>query len=165
MSTTYYIRKKLSKDEKKEIKKCIDKDLYDDVERIICGSFEKREIGHRAGGWKFSWYPFNIYLYDLTRKGIEDLIYREDIIVYNEYGEVEDKKEFLDMAFNWDVDGWDSNSYREEHPNETHWWSMADRQYKCTKHLMLLGHNVKPVFKNIYQTDFENDGLRWTILE
>lgn len=164
MSTTYYVRKKLSKEEKKEIKKYIDKDLYDDVERLMCESCEKREIGHRAGGWKFSWYPFNPYLKDLTRKGIEDLIYREDIIVYNEYGGVEDKKEFLDMAFNWDVDGCDSNAYHDEHPNETH-WSMLDRQNRCCSTLKMFGHTVKPVFKNIYQTDFENDGLRWTILE
>ena len=164
MSTTYYIRKKLSKEEKKEIKKYIDKDLYEDAERMMQESCEKREIGHRAGGWKFSWYPFNIYLKDLTRKGIEDLIYREDIIVYNEYGEVEDKKKFLDMAFNWYVDGWDSNAYQDEHPNETR-WSMLDRQNRCTQQLKMSGHTVKPVFKNMYQTDFENDGLRWTILE
>ena len=164
MSTTYYIRKKLSKEEKKEIKKYIDKDLYDEVERMMQESCEKREIGHRAGGWKFSWYPFNIYLKDLTRKGIEDLIHREDIIVYNEYGEIEDKKKFLDMAFNWDVDGWDSNSYREEHPNEMH-CQMSERQDNCLRALKLYGHTMKPVFKNMYQTDFENDGLRWTILE
>ena len=164
MSTTYYIRKKLSKEEKKEIKKYIDKDLYDDAERIMCESYERREIGHRAGGWQFSWYPFNIYLKDLTRKGIEDLIYREDIIVYNEYGEIEDKKKFLEMAFNWDVDGWDSNSYREEHPNETR-WSMQERQNICKHTLELLGRKTKPVFDSIYQTDFKNDGLRWTILK
>ena len=164
MSTTYYVRKKLSKEDKKEIKKYIDKDLYEDAERLMYECCEKREIGHRAGGWKFSWYPFNIYLKDLTRKGIEDLIYREDIIVYNEYGEVEDKKEFLDMAFSWCVNGLDSNSYRKEHPNETR-WSMLDRQHRCTQQLKTLGHKVKPVFKSMYQTDFENDGLRWTILE
>lgn len=164
MSTTYYIRKKLSKEEKKEVKKYIDEDLYDDAERMMQESCEKREIGHRAGGWKFSWYPFNPYLKDLTRKSIEDLTYREDIIVYNEYGEIEDKKEFLGMAFNWYVDGWDSNKYRKEHPNETH-WSMLERQEWCINTLKMYGHTVIPKFNSVYQTDFENDGLRWTILE
>lgn len=164
MSTTYYIRKKLSKEEKNTVKKYIDEDLYDDAERMMHESCGRQEIGHRAGGWKFSWYPFNPYLKDLTRKGIEDLTCRDDIIVYNEYGEIEDKKEFLEMAFNWDVNGWDSNKYREEHPNETH-WSMADRQSRATSLLKNYGYTVKPVFSSIYQTDFENDGLRWTILE
>ena len=87
----------------------------------------KLHIGKCSSGWKFQWCPNIIkkdvsymeddeyitkyeyeYRYPLTKQGLTEFIMRDDIVVVDEYDEVQDKQEFLDMAFNWDVDGWDS---------------------------------------------------------
>lgn len=77
-------------------------------------------LGKRSAGRKFLWnsnirekvvewsedyaplkYDYE-YLYPLTHEGITNFIMREGVIIVNEYEEVQDKKKFLDMAFNWD---------------------------------------------------------------
>jgi hypothetical protein len=84
-------------------------------------------LGKRSGGWKFLWNPniilirnghmerytddkgmkhseyvqdpdTAIYLYPLSKKGIKEFIDREDVVVYDEYGEKQDKEKFWKMA-------------------------------------------------------------------
>lgn len=98
-------------------------------------------LGNRAAGWKFLW-NCNIrekvvgwskegipseyrheYIYPLTHEGITHFVMREDVIIVNEYEEVQDKKGFLDMAFSWDgIDGeeyYDMNPRIKAHFNDT----------------------------------------------
>ena len=72
-------------------------------------------LGKRSGGWKFLWNP-NVYihrnghmennryvpepstlfyLYPLTKEGIYNFIMQENIEVYDEYGEKQDKETFF----------------------------------------------------------------------
>ena len=76
-------------------------------------------LGKRSGGWKFLWNPnvyvvrnghsewtetpggkssrwipepdTPLYLYPLTKEGIKAFIDREDVVIYDEYGEEQDK--------------------------------------------------------------------------
>ena len=98
-------------------------------------------LGKRSCGWKFLWNPNVIkyhdgyldpntkdyidvikydYVYPLTKKGIIEFVTREDVIIYNEYNERQDPKEFLDMAFSWgEPDGWTGKTYEEDPKNES----------------------------------------------
>ena len=79
---------------------------------------------------------------------------RDDIVVIDEYDEIQDKKEFLEMAFNWEPDGWDSLEYNDEYPYKYH--NSFHKEQEMYKELGYM-------FYTRYQTDFFNDGLRWTI--
>ena len=141
-------------------------------------------LGKRSGGWKFLWNPNTIkycdgyidqetrefvpvYKYDqvylLTKQGITDFVMRDDVIIYDEYGEQEDPKEFLEMAFSWgEPDGYNGKTYEETHKGETgyrnYYWS---EKYQRTMHTkddemwLDLGYNVE-------YYDFESDGLRFS---
>lgn len=143
-------------------------------------------LGKRSGGWKFLWNP-NIYqirnghsiwidngdgsksskwvvepdtayyVYPLTKKGIKDFVDREDIEIYDEYGEKQDKDEFFKEAIEWTTwnghEAWDSDSYNKEHPKE--------RKFSCeneyTDFLESLGYKLSE-----YKSDFYSDGLRFS---
>ena len=152
-------------------------------------------LGKRSGGWKFLWNP-NIYiirhghceweeiepghkvskwiedpdtfyyLYPLTKEGIKKFIDREDIKIFDEYGEEQNKEEFFEMAINWttwkDKDGnvteaWDGETYYEwelkENPNR--------KIYKCHGEYidMLIKDGFVP--NGISNSDFYSDGLRF----
>ena len=79
-------------------------------------------LGKRSAGWKFLWNP-NVtkyydgyidpetkeyvsvvkydYVYPLTKQGITEFVMREDVVITDEYGDQQDPKEFLEMAFSW----------------------------------------------------------------
>lgn len=139
-------------------------------------------LGKRSGGWKFLWNP-NIhirckyeqedgryifcgyeghYLYPLTKEGIKAFIDREDVVIYDEYGEKQDKAEFYEMAINWntwkdkegkEVPAYDSASYHKDYPGE--------RIYPCYNELVkyLIQEGVEFISKG--RSDFYSDGLRF----
>ena len=143
-------------------------DEYDQTE-----DWGKLHIGKRSCGWKFQWCPNIIkknvsymkddeyvskyeyeYRYPLTKQGLTDFIMQDDIVVIDEYDEIQDKKEFLEMAFNWEPNGWDSLKYNAKYPDKYHYsFSKEQEIYKELGYMFCTG----------YQTDFFNDGLRWTI--
>ena len=90
--------------------------------------------------------------YPLTKQGITDYIMRDDIVVINEYGEVQDKEEFLDMAFNWFPDGLDSST-----SGSNNYWCFTKEQEPFKE----LGFT----FSNDFQSDFISDGLRFSIFD
>ena len=140
-------------------------------------------LGKRSCGWKFLWNPNIIrycdgyidsetkefvpvwkydQVYPLTKQGITDFVMRDDVIIYDEYGEQEDPMEFLQMAFSWgQEDGYTSktyedsqerSSYRSYYWSEKHQrglWSEKDEMW------LDLGYNVE-------YYDFEADGLRFS---
>ena len=142
-------------------------------------------LGKRSAGWRFLWNP-NIYMirqghtewteheggrsghwvqepstayyvYPLTRKGIKAFIDREDIEIYDEYGDKQDKEEFWKEALGWSAwnghEAWDADSYDKEHPNEKHFsW---ENEY--TDFLESLGYKLSK-----YKSDFYSDGLRFS---
>jgi hypothetical protein len=135
-------------------------------------------LGKRSGGWKFLWDP-NVYvirnghledssggrkwvydsntayyLYPLTKEGVKAFIGREDVVIYDEYGDKQDKEEFFQMALDWyKKDGYDGDSYVKAHPNE--------RKLICSTELTdLLEQEGYKLSK--FKHDFYSDGLRFS---
>lgn len=134
-------------------------------------------LGKRSGGWKFLWNPnvyytanihfedkngtrelvndgYNIYkIYDLTKASIKAFIDREDVEVYDEYDEKQDKEEFWEMALSWGGDnGLDSDAYAREYnerssydTDNSHFFEIQGYKLGKTKH------------------DFYSDGLRFSV--
>jgi hypothetical protein len=49
--------------------------------------------------------------------------------VIDEYGEEISPDEFLEMAYNWCVDGWDNQKYDEENPSHRISWIDKSKYY------------------------------------
>ena len=140
-------------------------------------------IGKRSAGWKFLWNP-NWYeyddgtydvknkkwipnpkikkWYDLTRESIYKFLRREDVRIFNEYGEEIAADDFIKDIEEWDstpwVDGsekYDGESY-EEHERNNGSYSQYDRYGdEREKKWKKLGFN--PTCYNFY-----SDGLRFS---
>lgn len=154
-------------------------DIDYNTDKIIGGEVH---LGKRSGGWKFLWNP-NIYtrrkykkeddrlihcgyvgnyLYPLTKEGIKSFIDREDVVIYDEYGEKQDKEEFFEMAINWttwknkdgkEIPAYDSESYYKECP--------TGGIYPCDNELVkyLMQEGFEFISKD--RSDFYSDGLRF----
>lgn len=146
-------------------------------------------LGKRSSGWKFLWNPnwykrlkghsevieeepnvkryhwvddgFDVVkYYDLTKESIKQFIDKEDIVIYDEYGEKQDKEEFFKMAIEWgynkDDEGWDGESYEkwEQQQNPSYRPHIYKTEY--AKFIEECGFKL-----NEYNTDFYSDGLRF----
>ena len=135
-------------------------------------------LGKRSSGWKFLWNPnvfvirnghledsngtrryvpdpdTPLYTYPLTKKGLKSFIDREDVLIYDEYGELQDKEEFWKMALEWgyekDDEGLDAASYEEKHTS-----------YPVTGDLTDLLKKEGYKFTTYTNSDFYSDGLRF----
>lgn len=133
-------------------------------------------LGKRAGGWKFLWNPnvfvvrhghaekdstgshykwieepsTPLYLYPLTKKGLHDFIFREDVLIYDEYEELQDKEKFWQMALK--KEGWDTVDYERENPRHI---------YPVTGELTDLLKAEGYQFTSRSNSDFYSDGLRF----
>lgn len=142
-------------------------------------------LGKRSCGWKFLWNPNVIkyhdgyidsetkeyvsvvkydYIYPLTKQGITEFVMRKDVIIYDEYGEQQDSKEFLEMAFSWgEPDGWTGKSYEEDPKSglssyRNYYWSEKYQRSMHSKEDEMwfdLGYIAE-------YYDFEADGLRFS---
>ena len=145
-------------------------------ERYIIGGVV--HLGKRSSGWKFLWNPnvfvirnghledsngtrryvpdpdTPLYTYPLTKKGLKSFIDREDVLIYDEYDELQDKEEFWKMALEWgyekDEEGWDAASYEEKHTS-----------YPVTGELTDLLKKEGYKFTTYTNSDFYSDGLRF----
>jgi len=144
-------------------------------------------LGKRAGGWKFLWDPnvfvvrhghaekdstgshykwieepsTPLYLYPLTKKGLHDFIFRKDVLVYDEYDELQDKEEFWQMALEWgydkDNEGWDAVSYEAYERKQNNYY----REYPITGELTDFLKSEGYEFTSCTNSDFYSDGLRF----
>ena len=135
MGTNYYARIIPSEKDKQKLIDAINNDKFDVIEGIALEMYGVRSeytgkgsvihLGRRSGGWKFLWNPNVIkvwdsdaceyahnYVYPLTKEGIINFVMREDVIITDEYDEIQNPKEFLEMAFNWYKDGLDGKEYQ-----------------------------------------------------
>ena len=143
-------------------------------------------LGKRSCGWKFLWNP-NVfverhghskdtpsgtrawvdepstakYIYPLTKKGIKDFIDREDVLIYDEYNELQDKEEFWKMALEWGNDrengGWDAASYEKWEKEQGNKHNL----YPVTGELTDLLRREGYEFTSSSNSDFYSDGLRF----
>ena len=158
-------------------------DISKDYNQNITGGIV--HLGKRAGGWKFLWDPnvFVIrhghvedkngqrgwveepntgkYLYPLTKQGLHDFIFREDILIYDEYHELQDKEEFWQMALSWgygkDKEGWDAASYEAYERERNNYY----REYPITGELTDFLKSEGYGFTSWTNSDFYSDGLRF----
>lgn len=147
-------------------------------------------LGKRSGGWKFLWNP-NIflirnghsekeiieeghnryhwveepnsayYVYPLTKKGIKEFIDKEDIEIYDEYNEKQDKDEFFKEALEWTTwkgeEAFDSKSYAEWEQSQGHYPFISTKDTEYIRLLTEEGFNVEWPYN-----DFYSDGLRFS---
>lgn len=156
-------------------------DMYDNITYYEAISGGNIHLGKRSGGWKFLWNP-NVYihrnghiennryvpepstlfyLYPLTKEGIYNFIMQDNIEVYDEYGEKQDKETFYKEAIEWTTwrgeEAWDSKSYYEYERKENPLY----REYKCQSELITLLQDNGVSFISESQSDFYSDGLRF----
>ena len=142
-------------------------------------------LGKRSCGWKFLWDP-NLFMvghghyedvhgqrryvadpdtvesvYPLTKEGIKGFIDRDDVLVYDEYGELQDKEEFWKMALTWgykeEDKGWDAGSYEKEMKQHNPRFNTYHVSGSLVEYLMSQGYK----FTSCSNSDFYNDGLRF----
>jgi len=135
-------------------------------------------LGKRSCGWKFLWNPnvfvirnghlednngirryvpdpdTPLYTYPLTKKGLKSFIDKGDVLIYDEYNELQDKEIFWDMALKWgyekDNEGWDAASYDRKRTS-----------YPVTGELTDLLKREGYKFTSYTNSDFYSDGLRF----
>ena len=158
---------------------------YDYADEMFNGGYV--HLGKRSYGWKFLWNPnifikrngHNvkiehkdgtiekswkidpselIYFYPLTKEGIKAFIDRDDVIILDEYDELQNKEEFWNMAFNWGYEkddiGYDAGTYEEKYPEE--------KKYVCDSELIKLLEKEGYKFSSVTKSDFYSDGLRFS---
>lgn len=138
-------------------------------------------LGKRSGGWKFlwnpNWYkiidghveieskengvinshfvvddPYKVFkYYDLTKDSLKRFIDRDDVEIYNEYDEKQNKEEFWNMALSWGKnDGWDCETYYNE--------NKISHPLNCSNdYTKFLEHHGFVLNKS--KVDFYSDGL------
>ena len=153
----------------------------------------KVHLGKRSAGWKFLWNP-NLFIkvkghleknevengheryrwikdgeecvkvYDLTKKAIKEFIDREDVEIYDEYGEKQDKEDFFNMAITWGYGendkGWDGETYGDDPINDEIRSANKYGIYNKTSFATFIencGYKL-----NKYYSDFYSDGMRFS---
>ena len=193
MGTNYYARILPKKEDRLKLINLIVNDKSDEIIELASELYGRRDeytrkgnvihLGKRSCGWKFLWNPNVIrypdgyldenkewvlvykydYVYPLTKQGITDFVMREDVIITDEYGERQDPKEFLEMAFSWgEPDGWTSKTYEEDPRSgpssyRNYYWSEKYQRGMHSKDDEMwfdLGYIVE-------YYNFEADGLRF----
>lgn len=193
MGTNFYARIIPKEDEKNELINKIVNNQFDEIVDLASELYGERNqytrkgnlihLGKRSCGWKFLWNPNVIrysdwylddnkeyvyvykydYIYPLNKQGITEFVTREDVIITDEYGEQQDPKEFLEMAFSWgEPDGYTGKTYEESHKEDScyrnYYWSDKYQRRMHTKDDEMwfdLGYIVE-------YYDFEADGLRFS---
>lgn len=154
---------------------------YQEIKDLVSELYDERtpfnlngrviHLGKSSFGWKFLWNPNIVEIpkyayvngefvvmppvydkvYELTKESIREFVMHPENILVDEYGDIQDKEEFLEWAFN--KEGLDSESYAEKYNNESR-YPETERQ-KMWKDLGF-------TFNSIYQHDFYSDGLRFS---
>ena len=142
------------------------------TEKVIGGVVH---LGKHSYGWKFLWNPNifvirnghmedvngtrkyvrdtdkAIYTYPLTKKGLRDFIFRDDVRVYDECDNEQDKEWFWGMATT-DNGGWDTDGYEKE---------IGKSCYPVTGDLVDMLKREGYKFTSPSCCDFYSDGLRF----
>lgn len=117
MGTNFYLRKKLSAQEKELAKQYIDKDKHDELKQLIP---EDIHIGKRSGGWKFLWDAHFFEYFEPTKESLLDWLHSGQII--DEYGEEFTFEQFWNDEISGFLDkGYDLESYYEANPEDRYW--------------------------------------------
>lgn len=158
-------------------------DITQDYNQSITGGVV--HLGKRSSGWKFLWNPnvFIIrhshledkngqrrwvedsntgkYIYPLTKQGLHDFIFRDDVLIYDKYHELQDKEEFWKMALSCGYEkedkGWDAASYEDYERKNNCNLTPCPVTGELTDLLKAEGYK----FTSSTNSDFYSDGLRF----
>ena len=181
MGTNYYAKIIPKEDKKQELINAIVKDDFDKVIELSNELYGSRNewdgkggivhLGKNSYGWSFLWNP-NVqyycdgyldenkqyvpvwkhkFTYPLTKQGITDFVMQENVYIIDEYGEVQDKQEFLNWSFT--KKGLSHREYYNDPKNNDHYIYYDDKQ--TMEKWMSLGYNPE-------YGEFFNDGLRFS---
>lgn len=181
MGTNYYARIIPREEDKQKLKNAIDNNDYNTIESMVAEMYSTlSEDSHKGGeihlgksscGWKFLWnsniheycdgyYDENNhfipvyktwYPYEHTRVGITNFVLRKDVEIYDEYGELQDKDEFLRYAIN--KEGIDCKDYYTDPKYKSTYWG-CDNEESLRKFKSL---GFYPEYGEFY-----SDGLRFS---
>ena len=113
MGTNFYLRRKLSQDEKQYIINCINNDDWAEVRGCLP---EDVHIGKRSGGWKFLWDAHFFKYYKPNKQSLFDWLKSGQII--NEYGDKFTFDQFINDELSKCLNkGYDIKSYYESNPD------------------------------------------------
>lgn len=97
MGTNIYARINPPKAEREKLVKRLEEVImrnnlrvHDEIEELIASykhDYAEVHLGKRSYGWKFLW-KANYDWYNMTKKSIDAFLHREDVILYNEYGDI-----------------------------------------------------------------------------
>lgn len=155
MGTNFYLRKKLSQEQREKINKALDAEDYDEVRNLLP---EDIHIGKRSGGWKFLWDAHFFEHFESTKESLLDWLHSGQIV--DEYGE----KFTFEQFWNDEISGFlnkghDLESYYMAHPNEYSYLDFASR--------IKYFYQRCPDFKGYMNKygEFYIDNLRFTVSE
>lgn len=110
MGTNFYAIKQLPNSIKGKLCELIETDRYDEAKKLFDDNYEKIHIGKSSFGWKFIFDYNHFKYYDLNRKSINDFLCRNDVKLYDEYGEQVSIDDFWGLVDS-KKDGHDNLSY------------------------------------------------------
>lgn len=123
MGTNFYLRKKLSAQEKELAKQYIDEDKHEELKQLIP---EDIHIGKRSGGWKFLWDAHFFEYFEPTKESLLDWLHSGQII--DEYGEEFTFEQFWNDEISGFLNkGYDLESYYNTYPKEHQYWDFRSR--------------------------------------
>ena len=112
MGTNFYLRRKLSKQEKDIAKELIDNDKYDEVRDILPNDVH---IGKRSYGWRFLWNANDFKYFEPNIDSLMNFLKSGDI--YNEYGDYFTFDQFIKEEVGERIyKGWDLAEYYKSDP-------------------------------------------------
>lgn len=155
MGTNFYLRQKLSQEQRKEIDKALDNGDFTKARELLPKDIH---IGKRSGGWKFHWDHNYFKFFKPSKESLIEWLKSGQII--DEYGD-----EFtFDQFWNEEIahflyEGYDMASFAKKYPHESGgWWDMEGRKQKLLRRCLEL-KNIE--FSN--QGDFYIDNLRFSV--
>ena len=156
MGTNFYLRQRLSQEQRKEIDKALDDGDFDKARELLPKDIH---IGKRSGGWKFHWDHNYFQYYKPSKESLIEWLKSGKIV--DEYGD-----EFtFDQFWNEEIDnflyeGYDMASFAKKYPHESRgWWDMEGRKQELLRRCPEL-NDVE--FSD--QGDFYIDNLRYSVL-
>ena len=127
MGTNFYLRKKLSKNERKNAHYYLDKYFdtgdKDEFESYLEEVAKEIHIGKRSCGWQFLWQHQPDH-YEASLDSFKKFVEKGEYEIYDEYGQKFSLSDFLDDEIKDFIhSGYTHETYLKDHPEETKYYS------------------------------------------
>lgn len=148
MGTNFYLRHKLSQEEKQKAKQLLDEDKYDELRNLLPKDIH---IGKRSYGWKFLWDAHYFNYFKPTKESLFEWLKSGQII--NEYGKHFTFDEFINDEVIYE--GFDLDAYYNKNPYDSFIYRVDKRDISSCFNCVDVN----------YCGEFYIDDLRFTINE